>query len=126
MRISDWSSDVCSSDLLMRKPDVQLAMLPKAGSRRMITCQAELCTGRAISSIQWRPHSDEVLFTVTDAHEGQAQSIYRWDVSPGAVHRVTQSAGMPNGGGRYPSCGCAVSSEPMVCLVAQGASHPRL
>src|SRR5690348_484585 len=85
---------------LMRKPDVQLAMLPKAGSSRMITCQAELCTGKAISSIQWRPHSDEVLFTVTDPHEGQAQSIYRWNVRTGAVHLVAQSAGMLNGGDR--------------------------
>src|SRR3546814_14300703 len=119
MRISDWSSDVCSSDLLMRKPDVQLAMLPKAGSRRMITCQAELCTGRAISSIQWRPHSDEVLFTVTDAHEGQAQSIYRWDVGPGAVPLVTHSAGILNGGVTSLSGGFAGTSEPMWVLVAQ-------
>src|SRR3546814_19695252 len=93
---------------LMRKPDVQLAMLPKAGSRRMITCQAALCTGRAISSIQWRPPSDEVLFTVTDAHEGQAQSIYRWDVGTGAVNLVTSSAGSPNARGRYPYGVCAV------------------
>jgi dipeptidyl aminopeptidase/acylaminoacyl peptidase len=111
---------------LMRKPDVQLAMLPKAGSSRMITCQAELCTGKAISSIQWRPHSDEVLFTVTDAHEGQAQSIYRWNVGTGAVHLVTRSAGMLNGGGRYESGGCGVSADAMVCVVAKADRPPRL
>src|SRR5690348_10934907 len=111
---------------LMRKPDVRLAMLPKAGSSRMITCQAELCTGKAISSIQWRPHSDEVLFTVTDEHEGQTQSIYRWNVRTGAVHLVAQSAGMLNGGDRYDSGGCGVSSEALVCVTAEAARPPRL
>src|SRR5690348_1070285 len=111
---------------LMRKPDVQLAMLPKAGSSRMITCLAELCTGKAISSIQWRPHSDEVLFTVTDEHEGQTQSIYRWNVRTGAVHLVAQSAGMLNGGDRYDSGGCGVSSEALVCVTAEAARPPRL
>jgi len=111
---------------LMRKPDVQLAMLPKAGSSRIIKCQAELCTGKAVSSIQWRPRSDEVLFTVTDEHEGQAQSIYRWNVRTGAVHLVAQSAGMLNGGGRYQSGGCGVSFEAMVCVVAKADRPPRL
>ena len=111
---------------LMRKPDVQLAMLPRAGSSRMITCQAELCTGKAISSIQWRPHSDDVLFTVADAHEGQAQSIYRWNVRTGAVHFVTQSAGMLNGGSRYQSGGCGASFEALVCVAAKADRPPRL
>lgn len=111
---------------LMRKPDVELAMLPKTSSTHPIKCQAELCTGKAISAIQWRPHSDEVLFTVTDRHEGQAQSIYRWNVQTGAVHLVTQSAGMLNGGGRYESGGCGVSSEAMMCVVAKADRPPRL
>lgn len=111
---------------LMRKPDEQLAMLPKAGLSQTIKCQAESCTGKAISSIQWRPHSDEVLFTVTDAHQGQAQSIYRWDVRTGAVQRVIQSAGMLNGGGRYESGGCGVSSEALVCVTAEADRPPRL
>jgi dipeptidyl aminopeptidase/acylaminoacyl peptidase len=111
---------------LMRKPDVQLAMLPKAGSSRLIKCQAESCTGKAISSIQWRPRSDDVLFTVTDGHEGQAQSIYRWNVRTGAVHSVTQSTGMLNGGERYESGGCGVSFEAMVCVVAKADRPPRL
>lgn len=111
---------------LMRKPDVELAMLPKASSTHPIKCQAELCTGKAISAIQWRPHSDEVLFTVTDAHEGQAQSIYRWNVRTGAVQPVIQSAGMLNGGGRYQSGGCGVSSEALVCVTAEADRPPRL
>jgi dipeptidyl aminopeptidase/acylaminoacyl peptidase len=101
-------------------------MLPEAGSSRPVECQAALCTGKAISSIQWRPQSDEVLFTVTDAHEGQAQSIYRWNVRTGAVQLVTRSAGMLNGGGRYESGGCGVSSGAMVCVVAKADRPPRL
>jgi len=111
---------------LMDKPGVELAVLPKAGSTRLIKCQAESCTGKAISATQWRPHSDEVLFTVTDRHEGQAQSIHRWNVRTGAVQLVTQSAGMLNGGGRYQSGGCGVSSDAMVCVVAKADRPPRL
>lgn len=111
---------------LMDKPDVVLAVLPKAGSTRPIECRAESCTGKAISAIQWRPHSDEVLFTVTDRHEGQAQSIHRWNVRTGVVRLVTRSAGMLNGGGRYQSGGCGVSSEAMVCVVAKADRPPRL
>jgi len=111
---------------LMAKPKVQLAMLPKAGSSRTVECRAELCTDKAISAIQWRPHGDEVLFTVTDPHEGQAQSIYRWNVRTGAVQLVTQSAGLFNGDGRYQSGGCGVSSEAMVCVVAKADRPPRL
>ncbi len=110
---------------LRRKPDVQLAMLPKIGSPRTIKCQTELCTGKAISAIQWRPHSDEVLFTVTDPHGGQAQSIYRWNARTGAVHLVTQSTGLLSGG-RYQSGDCGVSSEALVCVAAEANRPPRL
>jgi dipeptidyl aminopeptidase/acylaminoacyl peptidase len=111
---------------LRRKPDVELSVLPKPSSTRPIKCQAELCKGKAISAIQWRPRSDEVLFTVTDRHEGQAQSIYRWNVRTGAVHLVARSAGMLNGGGRYQSGGCGASFEALVCVVATANRPPRL
>lgn len=110
---------------LANKPDVQLAMLPKAGSSQTITCQAESCTGKAISGIQWRPRSGEVLFTVTDPHEGQAQSIYRWDVRTGAVHLVVQSAGLLTGS-RDKNSDCGVSTEALVCVAAEADRPPRL
>jgi len=109
----------------MKKPDVQLAMLPKAGSTKTIKCQAALCTGKAISSIQWRPNSDEVLFTVGDPHEGQAQSIYRWNVRTGAVDLVAQSAGLLSGGRDYSSA-CGVSYKALVCVNAKADRPPRL
>src|SRR3546814_16879546 len=36
MRISDWSSDVCSSDLLYRQPGNSVARTDRSGSRPLI------------------------------------------------------------------------------------------
>jgi dipeptidyl aminopeptidase/acylaminoacyl peptidase len=115
-----------SGEGLMLKPDVQLSMLPKAKASRVVACQAALCTGKAITAIQWRRHSNEVLFTVTDPHEGKAQSIFRWDVTTGIVHPVVHSTGLLNGGGRFQSGGCGVSFEVMVCVDADADRPPRL
>jgi dipeptidyl aminopeptidase/acylaminoacyl peptidase len=107
-------------------PAVRLGMLPKAGSRQKIECQDASCTAKAIRDIQWRPHSDEVLFTVTEMHKGQAQSIYRWNVRTGAVHLVTESAGLLSGGHAYSSDGCGASSEALACVAAEADRPPRL
>lgn len=110
---------------LLEKPDVQMSMLPRTGASQAITCQAELCTGKAISGIQWRPDSDEVLFTVTDPHEGAAQSIFRWNVRTGAVHLVVSSGGLISGGrDRFSSCG--LSSDALACVTAEADQPPRL
>lgn len=110
---------------LRYKPDVKLsAMLPRAGMRE-IACVAVLCTGKAITAIQWRPHSDEVLFTVTDSNAGGAQSLYRWNARSGVVLPVAQSSGLLNGG-RDTSSNCGVSRTAMVCVSATAAQPPRL
>lgn len=109
----------------MNKPDVELSMLPDAGSTRVVKCEAELCTDKAISAIQWRPRSDEVLFTVTDQREGQAQSIHRWNVLTGDVQRVARSAGALNADGRYQP-GCGASPDSLVCVSAKADRPPRL
>ena len=110
---------------LLEKPDVQLAMLPKVGASQAVECQAELCTGRAISGIRWRPNSDEVLFTVSDPHEGQAQSIFRWNVRTGAVRPVVQAAGLLSGS-RERHRACGASAEALVCVAAEADRPPRL
>ena len=108
---------------LRDKPEVRLsATLP--GSR-MAVCTAALCTGKAITSIQWRPHTDEVLFTVTDHRLGLAQSIYRWNVRSGAVLPVAHSSGLLNGG-RDTGSKCGVSFAAMVCVSATASQPPRL
>src|SRR3546814_19714027 len=75
----------------LAKPDVELAVLPNRSSTRPIKCLAELCTNKNITDIQWRPNSDEVLFTVTDRQQGRARSIFLWHVSNGLVAQVVHA-----------------------------------
>src|SRR3546814_5929814 len=104
MRISDWSSDVCSVDL------VELVVLSGLKDKRPVRCVSEMCTKKAINGIQWRPGGDEVLFTVTDPHEGLGQSIFRWNVGSGQVRPVVRARGLLSGG-RDRSSNCGVSAE---------------
>ncbi len=106
-------------------PDVQLAILTGTGNRRVTRCTAALCTGKAISGIQWRPGRDEVLFTITDPDAGRAQSIHRWDVSTGEVHPVLQAQGVVNGG-RDRASTCGVSAMALVCVAAEADRPPWL
>ncbi|WP_447736926.1 Atxe2 family lasso peptide isopeptidase [Rhodanobacter soli] len=108
-----------------RKPDVQLAMLPNRAANKPILCVAELCTNKAISGVQWRPGSDEVLFTVTDPAEGLAQSIYSWNVQTGAVRLVIRAKGLLSGG-RDASSPCGLSGVVLVCVTASADQPPRL
>ncbi len=105
---------------------MQLAMLSKAGSHQTVECRAASCMGKAISDIQWRPHSDEVLFTVTEVRKGRAQSIYRWNVRTGAIHLVTESTGLLSSGYVHFSGGCGASSEALACVAAGADRPPRL
>ncbi|WP_337245164.1 Atxe2 family lasso peptide isopeptidase [Luteimonas sp. gir] len=106
-------------------PDVRLsAKLPGAGGDEVV-CRDPACTGQAITSVQWRPGSDEVLFTVTDPAEGLAQSLFGWDVRSGAVRRVAESTGLLNGG-RDPASPCAASHAALVCVSASANEPPRL
>lgn len=108
---------------LRDKPEVRLsATLP---GLHEIVCTAALCNGKAITSIQWRPHSNELLFTVTDPRAGLAQSIYRWNVRSGVVVPVSHSSGLLNGG-RDISSKCGVSFAALVCVSATASRPPRL
>lgn len=113
-------------DGLRDRPDVELSMLPGTTSRQPVKCQAELCTEKAITDIQWRPNSDEVLFTVTDPDQGLAQSIFRWNVQTGLVYPVVYSQGSINGGGRWAPGLCGPSSSVLVCVAAEADRPPRL
>ena len=109
---------------LLFKPEVRLSAKLPDGLREIV-CAAALCTGKAITGIQWRPHSDEVLFTVSDPDVGGAQSIYRWNVRSGVVLPVTHSPGLLNGG-RDASSKCVASFAAMVCVSATASQLPRL
>jgi len=90
-----------------------------------VECRAAACVGKDISSIQWRPGGDEVMFTVIEADRGQAQSIHRWNVVTGHVSPVTRGDGLVNGG-RDPSSACGASEHVLVCVVSAADRPPRL
>lgn len=108
------------------QPRIELAMLPARGTRRLVTCAVEVCTGKEISGVQWRPGSDEVIFTVTPYDKGFAQSIYRWNVDTGAVYPVATSSGLFGGEGRWGPGTCGVSSAALACVTAEANRPPRL
>lgn len=112
---------------LVHKPNVELSVVLGKPARQ-IQCKAKLCVGKAISGVQWRPNSDEVIFTVTDPAEGMAQSIYRWDVKSGEVALVVQSEGLLNDGQRYglEDAGCGMSSTALACVAADANRPPHV
>lgn len=107
------------------EPVVELVMLPTRQVRKPVRCRAEACSNRPITDIQWRPNTDEVVFTVTDPREGLSQSIYRWNVQTGAVAPVTRARGQLSGS-RDRSSPCGLSSEALICVAAAADRPPRL
>lgn len=110
---------------LQSPPNVRLSAATLDDRRPPVVCTHALCTGQAISTIQWRPGRDEVLFTVTDRLAGGAQSIFRWNVRTGEVHAVARAAGLLNGG-REIGSRCGVSAHTLVCVRASANQPPRL
>jgi dipeptidyl aminopeptidase/acylaminoacyl peptidase len=105
---------------------VELAMLPDPRASRPARCMADLCRHKPISDIQWRPGSDEVLFTVTEYAKGRAQSIYAWNVATDAVRPVVLSDGLVSGSQRHWDVPCALSSATLACVAAEADRPPRL
>jgi dipeptidyl aminopeptidase/acylaminoacyl peptidase len=105
---------------------VELAMLPDRHASRPVYCTADLCRHKKITDIQWRPGSDEVLFTIDDYDQGHAQSIYGWDVVTGKVRPVVLSQGLVSGSQRFWDIPCALSSDTLVCVAAEADHPPRL
>ena len=103
---------------------VELAMLPDRHASQPIRCTAKLCRRRYIADIQWRPGSDEVLFTATD--NDKAQSIYGWNVVTGMVRPIVFSDGLVSGSQRYWDIPCALSPDTLVCVAAEADHPPRL
>jgi dipeptidyl aminopeptidase/acylaminoacyl peptidase len=111
---------------LRGRPGVELSMLEDRKARLSARCRAHACTGNKISAVLWRPDSDDVLFTLSDLHEGYAQSMYRWNVKTDDVRLVVRSKGMMNGGVRLHSSDCAASHTFLVCVIAEADRPPHL
>lgn len=103
---------------------VELGILLDKHASRPIRCMAELCRHKHITNIQWRPGSDEVVFTVTNYD--WAQSIYGWHVTTGAVRPIVLSNGLVSGSQHYWVIPCALSSATLVCVAAEADHPPRL
>lgn len=111
---------------LLISRNVELAMLPDRHASHPVRCMATLCHDRYITDIQWRPGSDEVLFTAIDFHKGRTQSIYGWNVVTGTVRPIVLSDGLVSGSQRYWDIPCALSSDMLVCVAAEADRPPRL
>lgn len=109
---------------LTRCQKFNLAMLPKRNASRSVRCVAQACINDPITDVAWRPHSDEVIFTVTAPDNGQ--SIFRWNVVSGVVKPVDHSGGQLGGGGRWSPGPCGVSFDALVCVDAEADRPPRL
>ena len=105
---------------------IELAMLPDRYTSHPVRCMAKLCHDRYITNIQWRPGSDEVLFTAMDFQKGREQSIYGWDVVAGTVRPIVLSNGLCSGSQRYWDTTFALSSGTLVCVAAEADRPPRL
>jgi dipeptidyl aminopeptidase/acylaminoacyl peptidase len=110
----------------LQKPGANLAVLDNRQSGHLVRCTAELCTNQAITGIQWRPGSDELLFTAVNNANARSQSIYGWNVATGNVRPIVLSNGLVSGSQRYWDIPCAVSTETMVCVAAEADHPPRL
>jgi dipeptidyl aminopeptidase/acylaminoacyl peptidase len=111
---------------VLKKPGADLAVLDNRQSSHLVRCTAELCTNQAITGIQWRPGSDELLFTAVNYANARSQSIYGWNVATGNVRPIVLSNGLVSGSQRYWDIPCAVSTEAMVCVAAEADRPPRL
>ena len=104
----------------------RLAMLPDRHASHPVYCTDELCRNKGITDIQWRPGSDEILFTIDDYDQGHAQSIYGWNVVTGKVRPIVLSHGLVSGSQRYWDIPCAASHDALVCVAAEADHPPRL
>lgn len=105
-------------------PAMRLLVVRGSANSRL-ECAVDLCTNKPITDVQWRPGTDEVLFTLTDPAEGFAQSIHAWDTSTGEVRTVVRARGLINGG-RDERTACGVSAAFLACVAADPDRPPRL
>lgn len=103
-----------------------IALLQDRKSKRLIECVATACQGARITSIAWRPGSEEIVFSVTERNSELQQSIFRWDTVGGDVTAIVRSAGQLVGGGRWAPEPCAVSAAALVCVASEAGAPPRL
>lgn len=112
-------------DRTRRSENSELSIMPGKGQKSSLKCEAKACKGKAITSVQWRPGGNEVLFTVIVPEEGESQSIFLWDLATGEVRPIVTSRGTISGG-RDRSTACGISVKALACVAAEADRPPRL
>src|SRR3546814_20329338 len=89
MRISDWSSDVCSSDLVVAVPEVlpmpaQLKPVPEAEDAKPAPEPADEKVRVSRANAEAR---------VAPTREGYGNAIPVWPVTDGALYQVSAAVG---------------------------------
>ena len=100
---------------------VELAVLPDRHASHPVYCTAGPCRHKDVTDIQWRPRSDEVLFTAID--NAKAESVYGWNVTTNTVRLIVHSNGLLSGSPLFWDSPCALSADTLVCVAAE-ADHP--
>src|SRR3546814_4512769 len=78
MRISDWSSDVCSSDLSLDHPEIAICKRPNAVLLPNILlglCQSGQCPHREASASCCRPHREPQISPVNCPGQNYADTL---------------------------------------------------
>lgn len=107
------------------EPGTELVVLPETPGASAIRCDAEVCSSGDITSMQWRPGRNEVIFTTSVRGAGWAQSVFRWSLDTGVVEPVVRARGLVNGGRKLSST-CGISADALVCVAAGADRPPRL
>ena len=88
-----------------------------------IRCLDPICTSSRISSLAWRPGSDDLVISVADPE--LRQTLYLWKVDEKPLRMVAHTEGMLSGGRRH-QIPCAVSHTAILCVEAAPGSPPNL
>jgi dienelactone hydrolase len=98
------------------------AAIEVEGDKGPLICTDIACTAR-ISSMAWRPGTEELAFTTRDGHFRQA--LHLWDVRADKVRTVARADGLI-AGSRAHARPCAFTREAALCVAAGAVSPPRL
>ncbi|WP_341632169.1 Atxe2 family lasso peptide isopeptidase [Sphingomonas agri] len=88
---------------------------------RVLSCNELVCTSSRISSLAWRPGSNDLLVTFIDPE--MRQSLFLWNTGTGRLRKLAGAQGLLSGGRRN-QLPCAISHLAAVCVSAAPASPP--
>ena len=100
-----------------------LVLAKSAACTNADACRVATAVGENVAELAWRPHSDEVIFTIADRR--LAYALKAWNTRTGEVRTITREDGLISGG-RDADSHCAVGAAFAVCVIASPVTPPRL